>query len=134
MLTEPFISVLREHRAAQNLLRASPQWQPKPEFADLIFLNDDGSLITLNRDNDDWARLLKRFGLPHWRAHLNRHITATWLAEQDPPVSIGTVQSILGHDTEAMTTYYSKTTNRQQSGPMQRYGSTIARIIETGRR
>ena len=132
VLSEPFISALRAHRAAQDELRGTEGFQPTPEFADLVFLHDDGSIITLNRDNDDWHKVLDHYGLPHWRGHLNRHITATWLAEQDPPVPILTVQSILGHETEAMSQYYTAMTKKQQADPMRRYGEAIARASETG--
>ena len=127
VLNEPFVSALRDHKAAQDDFKKSEAWQPDPKFADLVFLQPDGSLITLNRDNNDWHKTLDHYDLPQWRAHLNRHITATWLAEQETPVSAGTLQSILGHDTEAMAYYYSKTTKKQQSGPMLRYGEAISR-------
>ena len=89
-----------------------------------MFLQDDGSLITLNRDNNDWHAVLGKYDLPYWRAHLNRHITATLLAQQDPPVPEGTVRTILGHESEAMATYYQHVTRRQQSAPLRRYGQT----------
>lgn len=131
-IPEPFLSALREHKRRQDKQRQSPDWQPKEEFADLVFLQANGDIITLNRDNQDWHKLLDRYGLPYWRAHLNRHITATWLAEMQPPVPIGTVQSILGHDTEAMTIYYAKTTQQQQAVPMRQYGQSIAAASQDG--
>ncbi len=90
-----------------------------------MFLQPNGALITLNRDNDEWRALLKRLGLPHWRRHLNRHITATWLAEQQPPVHEGTVRSILGHESDAMGFYYARSTELQQAGPLRRYGESL---------
>ena len=125
-IPEPFLSALRAHKRQQDDQRRSAEWNPSPEFADLVFLQPSGAIYTLNRDNEEWHRLLERYQLPYWRGHLNRHITATWLAEMQPPVPIGTVQSILGHDTEAMTIYYAKSTQQQQAAPMRQYGERIA--------
>ena len=127
-IPEPFITALREHQQAQQRHKASSEWNPEPRFADFVFLQSNGAIYTLNRDNREWRLLLERLGLPYWRAHLNRHITATWLAEQHPPIPMGTVQSILGHDSEAMAHYYAKSTKDQQAEPMRRYGQAIQGI------
>jgi integrase len=124
-LPEPFLSALRELRQRRDEGESGPDWHPEEQFADLVFLRPDGGLITLNRDNDEWRALLKRLGFPHWRGHLNRHITATWLAEQQPPVPEGTVRSILGHESDAMGFYYARSTELQQAGPLRRYGETL---------
>ena len=129
VLSEPFVTVLRRHKAAQDEWKTSEQWQPEEQFADLVFLRGDGSFYTLNRDNLDWHRFLANNGFEHWRGHLNRHITATWLAEQDPPVDTATVQSILGHKSEAMTHYYARLTDRRQMNPMKRYGEMLLRAM-----
>ncbi len=130
VLHEPFLSALRAHKKVQDKQRKSPTWDPKEEFENLVFLRDNGALITLNRDNDEWHEVLRTHGLPHWRAHLNRHITATWLAEQDPPVQMGTVFAILGHDSDAIGYYYAKTTEKQQSEPLRRYGQSLDTFIK----
>jgi integrase len=124
-LPDPFLSALRELRERRNEEQQDPHWQPEGQFTDLVFLQPNGALITLNRDNDEWRALLKRLGLPHWRRHLNRHITATWLAEQQPPVHEGTVRSILGHESDAMGFYYARSTELQQAGPLRRYGESL---------
>ena len=130
LLSEPFITVLREHKEAQDLWKSSEDWKPDPQFEDLVFLRPDGSFYTLNRDNLDWHKFLAANGFEHWRGHLNRHITATWLAEQEPQVDIATVQSILGHRSEAMTHYYARLTERHQRDPMKRYGEMLLRAMK----
>jgi integrase len=125
VIPEPFLSALREQKKKQDVYKKSENWKPKKKFADLVFLQQDGSIYTLNRDNEEWKALLSSHGLPHWRGHLNRHITATWLAELVPAVPMGTVQTILGHATEAMTYYYARTTQTQQSEPLRQYGATL---------
>ncbi len=124
-LDDPFLSALRDLRRLRDEEERSPDWKPQEQFADLVFLQPNGALITLNRDNDDWKALLKRMGLPYWRGHLNRHITATWLAEQQPPMPEGTVRSILGHESDAMAYYYARSTELQQAEPLRRYGETL---------
>jgi integrase len=126
---EPFLSALRKHRAQQEKWKKLDTWKPKEEFADLIFLQPNGAIITLNRDNDEWHDVLAKYEMPYWRGHVNRHITATWLAEEEPPLDIGVVQSILGHESEAMTYYYAHLTRKRQLNPMRRYGATIAKRV-----
>ena len=46
---------------------------------------------------------------------------------------MGTVRSILGHDSEAMAWYYAKTTQTQQTEPMRRYGKSFARSASARR-
>lgn len=122
-IPEPFLSALREHKKKMAGWKQSPNWKPSPEFSDLVFLNEDGSLITQNRDNQDWHAVLNHYRFNYWRAHLNRHITATLLADQQPPVSIGVVQSLLGNG-EAMAYYYARITNKAMKVPLATYGET----------
>lgn len=129
LIPEPFLSALREHKELQDKQKKSPEFKPKPEFKDLVFLQPNGEHFTLNRDNLQWHRLLKEFELPYWRGHLNRFITASWLAAQNPPVPTATVQSVLGHETEAMLFYYSQTTVQQQREPMTKYGEEVFQAL-----
>ena len=129
LIPEPFLGALREHKSLQDEQKKSADWKPDPQFADLVFLQPNGNHYTLNRDNLQWARLLKDYELPYWRGHLNRFITASWLAAQNPAVPTATVQSVLGHETEAMTFYYSQTTVAQQRAPMAKYGEEVFQAL-----
>ena len=122
-IPEPFLSVLRSYVKERKAWAKEESWKPEPQFADLLFLKPDGALITLNRDNQDWHELLEHYGYEYWRAHLNRHITATLLADQQPPVSLAVVATLLGNG-EAMATYYARVTSKQMRPPMQTYGET----------
>lgn len=122
-IPEPFLSTLREHKRKMDKWKQSPNWNPEPEFADLVFLNEDGSIIKHNQDNLDWHKVLDHYRFTYWRAHLNRHITATLLADQQPPVSIGVVQELLGNG-EAMTYYYARITSKAMKVPLDTYGET----------
>ncbi len=128
-LPEMFARALRQHQKYQDKLKRSADWKPQPAFADLVFLQANGSLINPNRDNEEWHAVLDRFGLPHWRGHANRHITAIWLAEEQPPLDIRVVRSILGHESEAMTYYYASDISRSQIPAMKRYGASLDKRI-----
>jgi len=132
VVPEPFIAALRKQRRRQDELRKSPDFKPKPEFANCVFLQADGEIYTLNRDNNDWARMLKSHGLPHWTGHKNRFITAVWLAAQKPVVPVQTIQSVLGHKSTALALYYQKTSIEQQMAPMKLYGEKLARGKKSG--
>lgn len=152
VIPEPFLTVLREHRATwlawqakwntahEKWQVAHAEWQasggtrrnepkepgPRPEFADLVFLREDGGLITPKQDTDDWHAVLDAHGLTYWRAHLNRHITATVLANLEPAPPEATVRAILGHQTEAMMLYYTQIRTKTQREPMKAYGEAFA--------
>lgn len=117
---EPFLSALKKYKKQRDQWEKSPEWKPQPEFADLLFLQPNGSLINLNRDNNDWIKVLSDYGYPYWRAHLNRHITATLLADQGT-TDIAVVQALIGNS-EAMTIYYSRLTNKRMKAPLESFG------------
>jgi integrase len=119
-IPEPFLSTLRDYKKTRDEWAKSADWKPKPEFEDLLFLQSNGALINLNRDNDDWAAALTRYNYPYWRAHLNRHITATLLADQGT-TDIGVVQALIGNS-EAMAIYYARMTNKRMKEPLQTFG------------
>jgi integrase len=153
VIPEPFLSVLRDHRVTwlgwqQQWLADHRAWEvahaawttgagprkdepkepgPRPAFADLVFLRPDGGLITPKQDTADWHAVLASHNLPYWRAHLNRHITATLLANLAPAPPEATVRSILGHETEAMLLYYTQISTKRQRAPMKAYGETFTR-------
>ena len=126
-LAEPFTGALRRLKARQERLKSSGElMQPQVEYADMLFLQSNGYPIDQNDDNDDWRALLATAGVPHFRAHLIRHITATMLAKQ-PNVPIATVMSILGHSTRAMTIYYAHVETARQIEPMTQLGEAFRR-------
>jgi integrase len=127
-LSEPWISALRQHKKNQDAHRRDKKnWKPRKGFEDLVFLRPNGSFYTLNADNLDWHRVLDRHGLPYWRGHINRHVTASRLAATDPPTPLNVVYSVLGHDSDAISYYYSKVMERQQVPAMATYGATFTR-------
>jgi len=130
VLTEPWISALRKHKRDQDILRLKPEWKPDSKFADLIFLQPNGALYTHNKDNKDWHHLLTAHKIDPFRAHLVRHACATLLAAQTPAPPIGTVMKILGHHSESLSLYYSRTGRMEQRGPITRFGEDLIKKME----
>lgn len=125
-LVEPFLSALRDWKKLQDTYKKNSEWNPKPEFEDLVFLRPDGKIITPNRDNEDWHELLDTYlvkGEKHWRGHLNRHITATLLAQNNVPPALA--QKILGHASSSMTYYYTSITTTSMVEPLSHYGDVL---------
>ena len=130
-LPEPFLSALRDYKKLQDKYKASDEWSPPQGFEDLVFLRPNGSLITQNGDNNDWRKLLTEYlgeDDPQWRGHLNRHITATLLAQEN--VSAAIAREILGHSSEAMTYYYTAITSESTAEPLGRYGAAIGERLQ----
>lgn len=131
-LAEPFTGALRRLRDRQRRARAEGLWdEPAPEYADMLFLQANGYPTDQNDDNDDWRALLHKAGVPYFRGHLARHLTAVLLARQ-PDVSIATVMSILGHGTQAMSIYYAHVDRGVQSATMHAFGQTLSGNREVG--
>jgi integrase len=126
-LTEPWVSVLRRHRERWEAMTSQPGFEfKKPEYADLVFVQQNGAVIHPNDDNDDWKALLTGLGITPWRGHLTRHLTAILLAEMEPAIPISTVMAILGHASEAMSIYYAHVDQGRVRAPMEAYGKVIA--------
>lgn len=90
----PFvITALEQHRIAQFELRLKkgPSWRDNG----LVFPTSKGTFINPTNLNRQFARLLKKMGLPHLRFHDLRHSAATLLISMK--VDPKTVQELLGH-------------------------------------
>lgn len=138
-LTEPFLSALRAWRRVQDEHKKSPDWKTKPEFADLVFLQSDGSIIQHNKDNNDWNREIAKYlhsptdsegnarkirkDVEAWRGHLNRYITATLLA--DARVTPAVAMKIIGHSEESMLFYYTRIDTEQAREPMKDFAAVL---------
>jgi len=144
-LTEPFLSALREYRKTweswnkewktnrPEQLKTHQEWEkngkkgeepkvyPPIGFEKSLFLRSNGTLIRLPDDNDDWHGILKHYNFKYWRGHLNRHITATMLADLVPPPSEMVVKSILGHNSTSMTYYYARQRANAQKPALSQY-------------
>lgn len=85
------VAALKKHRGDQVV----------SSLEGLVFTEPDGKPWTPWKDYNDWRLLLKDLGIPGYRAHELRHLTATSLLEAG--VDIRVVQEILGHATAAFT-------------------------------
>ena len=128
---QPFAELLRAHKQRQDAEKqaAGQAWQPDEKFKNLVFLGENGKLINPNQDNDDWNSLLAKYGFSPWRAHANRHITAVYLADMDPPVPIAYVRELLGHNSDAMAYYYTHLSQENLGQYLNKYGDKLAEEI-----
>jgi integrase len=81
-----------------------PKWEPLKGLENLVFSMPDGKPISQQQENRDWHALCEKYGFDTERNHLNRHTTATMLAEAGVPPE--TAKMILGHNSERMVAYY----------------------------
>ena len=145
LLTEPFLSAiidykknwdswnkewnksrpaqLKEHKEWEEAGKkgAEPKVYPPIGFEKSLFLRKNGTVIRLPDDNEDWHNILEESGYEFWRGHLNRHITATMLADLNPAPSEMVVKSILGHESTSMTYYYARIRANAQAPALSQY-------------
>lgn len=96
-----FLDAVKIQLERREELSKQSDWNPKPEFADLLFLQPGGKVLTRKGDNKNWHDL----GLD-MRGHLARHATAQILA--DKRISPPTAKVILGHKSDALQAYYGR--------------------------
>jgi integrase len=101
-----------------------PKWEPIKGLENLVFTMPDGKPISHQQENKDWHALCQKFGLEMSRGHLNRHATATILAESGVPPEVAKL--ILGHSNERMTAYYTHLKSiRHTLEPLQELEKTL---------
>lgn len=93
------VEVLRAHRARQleHRLLAGPDW----EDHDLVFTTYKGRPLGHRNVIREYAKLLRRAGLPHVEFHGLRHTAATLMLIQGVPAKV--VQEMLGHSQISVT-------------------------------
>lgn len=120
-LTEPWKSALKEQKSKHR--KSAEAWSK-----DLIFLKEDGSFTNYGDYGKIWKQVLTAYmtkggremtETDYWRPHSNRKITASLLA--DAGVQPQVAMTILGHNTEAMTHYYTTLSKRSQETGMDNY-------------
>ena len=94
-----FLEAAKKRLALREQWSKQSDWNPDPEFADLLFLGEGGKLITRRQDTPMWHSLGTEM-----RGHLARHITGHLLAKNR--VSEETAKKILGHQSDAYMHYY----------------------------
>jgi integrase len=117
-LVEPFIQVLKELKAYRKTQKKMPGFQPEPEFADLVFLQDNGKPFDLNKDNDLWRAVEKKYNnsKTYIRGHALRHVAATYMGELGVDEEVA--MAIFGHHSESIHHYYKRITSKQQAVQM----------------
>lgn len=121
----PLPEDIRKHLLKKKRTRPEAK---RPEFNDLICLKSNGYTINPNRFAEHWRKLQDRYyeaketpkeKRKYWRAHYNRHITASLLAKQG--TSLNTAAELLGHtDTATTARIYTKTDSEQKRDAVRR--------------
>lgn len=133
-LVEPFLTDVKEHIARRKEYLAALEKNPgtseylaikDTELGGLMWLNERGTILSRNRDNEIWQEVCTAAGVVPYPGHKNRHITAARLATLDPPISAAVLREILGHESEAINFYYQKITSANSEQAMNRYGQYI---------
>jgi len=99
-LSPSTVSLLKEHRKAQEKIRESLRLQPITE-KDLIFSHWDGSPLLPDSITHAWVKLVRKCGLKGIRLHDARHTHATIMLKQGVHPKV--VQERLGHSTISTT-------------------------------
>lgn len=94
------VSILQDHRQAQENVRESLQLAPVTEN-DLVFSHWDGSPLLPDSITHAWVKLVRKCGLRGVRLHDARHTHATIMLKQGVHPKI--VQERLGHSTISTT-------------------------------
>lgn len=129
-LQEPWLSSLKKMKELRRQQEKHPGFKPKPEFADLVYLKDDGKPFDLNEDNQLWKRVNETYNskYPALRGHSLRHIAATKMA--DTGVEREIAMAILGHESEAMSYYYGRVTATKQKPQVEKFGYALSEKIK----
>src|SRR2546430_3903274 len=93
------LKMLKDHRLYQDQMKAKAgdNWKA----LNLVFTNDFGDFISVDKLLRHFKVLLEKAGLPHMRFHDLRHSAATILLTMGVHPKV--VQELLGHSTIAMT-------------------------------
>lgn len=128
-LNEPWLESLKRMKAQRKEQEKLPTFQPKPEFADLVYLKDDGKPYDPNEDNDLWAKVNAKYNAkqPALRGHALRHIAATKMA--DTGVDREIAMALLGHSGFAISYYYGRVTATKQRPQVEAFGAALSEKI-----
>jgi len=129
-LIDPWLSCLKRMKVVRKQQLKLPDFKPEPEFADLVFLKDNGKPYDLNEDNEMWKLVNQTYNTkhPHIRGHALRHVSGTRLA--DANVSRDIAMAILGHESESMSFYYGRMTQKGQVEQLGKFGEAISAKIK----
>ena len=124
-LTDPWLASLKRLKAYRAQQLKMPGFKPESQYADLVFLKDNGKPYGLNEDNELWEKVNETYNSKQSkiRGHALRHIGATMLA--DSGVSREVAMAILGHESEAMNHYYARMTQLGQAESLDKVGKAL---------
>lgn len=132
-LQEPWLSSLKRMKEKRKQQMKLDSFKPQRQFADLVFLKDDGSPYDLNEDNEMWKKANQIYNSKRKpiRGHALRHVAATKMA--DSGVERDVAMAILGHESESISFYYGRMTAKGQVGQVAEYGKALTEKISSSK-
>lgn len=129
-LQDPWLSSLIRLKELRKQQKRLPEFQPEPQFADLVFLKDNGKPYDLNEDNELWKKVNQTYNSkqPRIRGHAIRHVAATKMA--DAGITRDVAMAILGHESESISFYYGRMGAIGQKDQVEKFGSEITKRIK----
>lgn len=129
-LIDPWLSCLKRMKDVRKQQLKLPEFKPDPKFEDLVFLKNNGKPYDLNEDNHLWNSVVAKYGKRgvRIRQHSLRHVSGTRLA--DANVSREIAMAILGHESESMSFYYGRMTQRGQVEQLGKFGESLSEKIK----
>jgi integrase len=115
------ISALKEHRARQDRERreAGEAWHAN----NLVFCHENGDAYTSDALNWRFAKMTRKAGIGHWRAHEGRHTAVSIMSSNGVPIQ--EISDTVGHK----STHVTETVYRHVIVPAIRGGATVMDAI-----
>lgn len=124
-IIRPFLVEARKRR---DELEKSPDWNPRPDFSDLVLLRDDGSAEKLNNDSALFHEFMEKYHVQYRNLSPGslRHACATYWANYGGPDGRGVTREMLrkflGHSAKSsLDAYYARAS---QDAMSREFGST----------
>ena len=102
-----FLEAVEKQLALRKKWSKRKDWNPKPQFADLLYLQPGGKLWTRRQDTPAWHEFVGK-GI---RGHLARHATGYILAEEG--IGLESAKLLLGHKSDVYAYYYRIASTRE---------------------
>jgi integrase len=134
-ITRPFLIAAKARREEALKSENAASWRPRPDFADLVLLREDGTAEKLNNDSALFHEFMEKYGIQYRNLSPGslRHACATYWANYGGPDSRGVSREMLrrfmGHSAHSkLDAYYARAS---QDAMSREFGEPIERPSQT---